>query len=346
MSKDGQDDKNVNNDEISTQLYSGAQVKNVINKIIDRINAFNPTEIQQLKSSAASISTEGVDPEIAKELKDLIASIIEKEKEEKNSLIANILSENQRITDEAAQVQAWKEEMLRFMETQAVYSSFDAMSPAYLKQQQEYNKNFSEALKAAELGEEISDTLKKQLKKTPEQIEEEKKKWQQIEETRKKAHEEHEHHTSRINKIDQTLTALDKVIDEKTIKVMQHQKKFHIASKKAAEKKLEEVTKHDKEREEEAQNHIKAQGLKNQPQSNKDFFQEQLEQMKVIHGKDPEQILAEGEKRRQLQEKITRINNLKANSPINVANHAGGFKQALSINKSKKNLNKGKGGRW
>ncbi|AJQ52486.1 hypothetical protein [Rickettsia conorii] len=84
MSKDGQDDKNVNNDEISTQLYSGAQVKNVINKIICRINAFNLTEIQQLKSSAVSISTEGVDPEIAKELKALIASIVEKEKEEKN----------------------------------------------------------------------------------------------------------------------------------------------------------------------------------------------------------------------------------------------------------------------
>ncbi len=346
MSKDGQDDNNVNNDKMSTQLYSGAHVKNVINKITARINAFNPTEIQQLKSSAASISTEGVDPEIAKELKDLIASITQKEEEEKNSQISNILAENQRISDEAAQLQEWKEEMLRLMETQAVYSRFDAMSPAYLKEQQEYNKNFSEALKSAESGEEISDKLKKKLTKTPEQIEEEKKKWQQIEETRQKAHEEHEHHTSRINEIDQSLTDEDKVIAEKTRMALHHQKQFHVESKKAAEKKLEEVIKHDKEREAAAKNHIKAKGLKNQPKSNKDFFQEQNEQMKAIHGKSPEQIVAEGEKRRQLRGKGTMIDNVKKNTEARVLNPYRSFSPSDVINNSNKKLNKGKGGRW
>jgi hypothetical protein len=289
MSKDGQDNKNVNNDEISTQLYSGAQVKNVINKIIGRINAFNPTEIQQLKSSAASISPEGVDPEIAKELKDLIASIIAKEKEEKNSLIANILSENQRITDEAAQVQAWKEEMLRFMETQAVYSSFDAISTEYLKQQEDRNTNLDAALKDTKSGREISQELRQQLARTPKDIEEEKEKWAKIHNARIVAHNEHRHHSTEIEKIDKEIQNVNHSTHAEKIIFLKQKKDFHIAQQEVANNKIKETAKHYDERKKEA---IKiGQGLELAKKPDiKSFWVDQAKVFESIHEVHPDNV--------------------------------------------------------
>ncbi|WP_395476618.1 hypothetical protein [Rickettsia endosymbiont of Pantilius tunicatus] len=305
MSNDGQDDKNEDNDEISTQLYSGAQVKNVINKIIGRINAFNPTEIQQLKSNAASISTEGVDPEIAKELKDLIASIIEKEKEEKNSLITNILSENQRITDEAAQVQAWKEEMLRFMETQAVYSSFDAISEEYLNQQQDRNAKLDKALDATKSGRELSKELRQQLKRTPKDIEEEKEKWAKVHNARVVAHNEHMHHSTEIDKIDQEISKVNHSTNYEKIIFLKNKKDFHIAQREAAKTKIKETAKHYDERKKEA---IKiGQGLEfAKTQDIKSFWVNQAKVFENIHAMHPEKAKLSIE----VSEKVDKIRSL------------------------------------
>lgn len=323
MSKDGQDDKNVNNDEISAQLYSGAQVKNVINNIIGRINAFNPTEIQQLKSSAASIATEGLDPEIAHELKDLIASIVKKEKEEKNSLISNILAENQRISDEAAQLQAWKEEMLRFMETQAVYSNFDVISTEYLKQQQDRNTNLDEALEVTKSGGELSKELKAKLAKSSKDIEEEKAKWSKIDSARITAHNEHVYHSTEIEKIDQEKVKLNHTVHADRIVFLNQKKDFHIAQREAAKTKIKETTKHYDERQKEAIKIIKGQELAKNPDI-KSFWVDQAKVFENRHGihpdtaKHPIKVLDQAGKIRQSadQGKDMRVQNTTNDIPV------------------------------
>lgn len=288
MSNDRQDDKNKD-DKAGTQLYSGAQVKNVINNITNRINAFNPAELQQLKSSAQSISTVEIDSKLVDEIKALIKSIITKEEEDKYNQIAQTIAENQRIADEHAQAQLWKEEMLRFMETQAVYSNFNSISTEYLKQQKERNANLNEALEVTKSGGELSKELKAKLERKSKDIEEEKEKWEKIRKARITAHNEHAHHSNEIGKIDKELPILDQTIHTDKIIFLKQKKDFHIEQREAAKTKIKETTKHYEERQKEATNIMKGQELAKNPDI-KSFWADQAKTFNNIHGVHPDNV--------------------------------------------------------
>ncbi|WP_032139683.1 hypothetical protein [Rickettsia tamurae] len=162
------------------------------------------------------------------------------------------MSENQRIVDEAAQVQAWKEEMLRFMETQAVYSSFDAISTEYLKQQENRNTNLDTALEDTKSGRELSQELRQQLARTPKDIEEEKEKWAKIHNARIVAHNEHRHHSTEIENIDKEIQNVNHSTHAEKIIFLKQKKDFHIAQQEVANNKIKETAKHYDERKKEA----------------------------------------------------------------------------------------------
>lgn len=281
------DDKN-HDDKAGTQLFSRAQVKNVISTIKGRINTFNPAELQQLKSSTNYISVGGMSPKVADEIKALIKAIVQKEEEEKKNLVAQIIAENQRITDKNTQVQAWKKEMLRFMETQAAYSSFDAISTEYLKQQKDRNINLDEALEITKSGRALSKELKAKLERTSKDIEEEKEQWVKIHNARITAHNEHVHHSTEIAKIDKEIPRVNHSTHADKIIFLKQKKDFHIAQREAAKTKITETAKHYDERQKEAIKIMKGQELAKNADV-KSFWVDQAKVFEHRHGVHPDQ---------------------------------------------------------
>lgn len=196
-----------------------------------------------------------------------------------------------------------------------VYKTFDGFHKDFLKKQKEDNKNLDKALEATEAGQELTEEEKKKSKKTPEQIEEEKLRWQHIELTNKIAEDRHKYHSESIEKIDQQIAKLDAHHHHTEIAALENQKKHHEHHRDLAKTKKTECTEHYHERNERAKKICKGLEASKKKTCNQDYFADRSQAFCDIHGTSPKDLVTELSKK----EAKTMCDSLK-NKSINVSN--------------------------
>lgn len=170
------------------------------------------------------------------------------------------------------------------------YKTFDAFHKDFLKKQKEDNKDLDKVLEATEAGRELTEEEKKKSKKTPEQIEEEKLRWQHIELVNKIAEDRHKYHSESIEKIDQQIAKLDAHHHHTEIATLENQKKHHEQHRDLAKTKKTECAEHYHERSEQAKKICRGLEASEQNGFNKDVFQNLSEWFEKVHNVAPEEI--------------------------------------------------------
>lgn len=173
------------------------------------------------------------------------------------------------------------------------YKTFDAFHKDFLKKQKEDNKDLDKALEATEAGRELTEEEKKKSKKTPEQIEEEKLRWQHIELTNKIAEDRHKYHSESIEKIDQQIAKLDAHHHHTEIAALENQKKHHEHHRDLAETKKTECAKHYHEMKERAKKICKGLEYSKQTGVNEDYFQDKAAILHELYGIATKEIAQE-----------------------------------------------------
>ena len=174
-----------------------------------------------------------------------------------------------------------------------IYKKFDSFHERYLKEQKEDNKNLDKVLEATEAGRELTEKEKKKLKKTPEQIEEERLRLQHIELTNKEAEEEHKYHSENIEKINHEILNLDHHHQHEQIAILAQKKKHHEHHRDLAETKKTECAEHYHERKERAKKICKGLELAKQKGVNEGYFQDEAAIFHELHGIAPKEIAQE-----------------------------------------------------
>ncbi|HJD60046.1 MAG TPA: hypothetical protein LFW20_05285 [Rickettsia endosymbiont of Omalisus fontisbellaquei] len=203
----------------------------------------------------------------------------------------NVTNAIDKMSDQDQKLQyeeALKQEEERAKKVGKIYKEFHAISPEYLKQQKDRNKNLDEALKATESGQEISEELKAKFKKTPKEIEEETEKWEKIHNARTTAQVEHEHHSSELKKIDEDLSKLNPKTHPDAVEALNTKRAFHVEQQKIAKTEIDETAKHYEERGKEAEKIIKGQQKAKTTGHHQAFWDDHKRVFEDIHKIPPE----------------------------------------------------------
>ncbi|WP_425363886.1 hypothetical protein [Candidatus Tisiphia endosymbiont of Hybos culiciformis] len=300
-----------------------AQIMNVVNDIKSHVKSLNPVTFESLRATLANVLD--AHPEVAefaniKEIFEQLELALKEEEQRVKAVIASLVNDEnkaaevKRLEEEAAEKA--REEIERRAEVAGVYKAFDSFHKDFLDQQKEENKHLDDALKAIEEGRDIDEETKKKLTKTPEQIEEEKRLWQNIEQTYKTATDDEKRciaEIQRIKKLEEKVAHLPKNHPERVF--LANERNGFEQIQGSAKTKKAECVEHYEVRDEWAKGLKKCQETEKQHpnQKNKNFITEREEVFRGIYEPHSKEIAEAAIKKEadQIRQSLIKNNNKK-----------------------------------
>ncbi|WP_341761853.1 hypothetical protein [Candidatus Tisiphia endosymbiont of Thecophora atra] len=274
----------------------GTQLQVRYDKLMAAISAkdmnISPLAVNALKEQIVALSQlaglAGISLDIGALESALIVREAEVEFQYSKTVKETYGQDNKELTEEE------QERVSREKKVGDIYKKFDSFHEKHLGQQIERNENLGKALKAMEKGEDVDEETKKKLNRTPEELEEEKLRWQHIALTNRIAEEQQKHHTDEIKKIEELEEKINHLPKKHPDRILlADKKKYHEHHYDLAKVQEAKCTKQYRERDEEARKLIKCQELaeKHENQGNKELTAKLEEQLRKIHGVHPKEIL-------------------------------------------------------
>lgn len=244
--------------------------------------------------------------------------------------------DNKELTEEE------QERVSREKKVEDIYKKIDSFHEKHLGQQIERNENLGKALKAMEKGKDVDEETKKKLNRTPEELKEEKLRWQHIALTNRIAEEQQKHHTDEIKKIEELEKKINHLSRNHLDRILlADKKKYHEHHCDLAKVQEAKCTKHYRERNEEAKKLIECQEStgKHKNQGNKELAAKLEENFRTRYEAHPNEVLAESVKKEaeKIHQNITN-NNREVNDKQSTAEQLNKKSKVVVINnKSKHN---------